>query len=183
MDSTLMSMMGVEQGGQSLINALSDISEGNFAAQQFEFNEQMSKIQGEEAITQGQFEQQQIEQKTAQLSGQQVSAEAAQGVDVHTGTPQITRQQTGEIGGLDYLTIGNNTMMKALGYQIQGLNDQTSAWEAESAASNKAMNSLLSGAEETMQAGFKAQSYDLASNSLATASPTDNTLLGGVPTP
>lgn len=162
MDSGLMTLMGVEIGGQSLINALSDIDAGNFASKQFEFNEQLSKIEGEEAITQGQFEQQISQQKTAQLSGQQVAAEAAQGADVHTGTAEITRQQTGEIGGLDYLTIGNNAMMKALGYQIQGLNDQTNAWQEKQSADTKAMNSLLSGAESTLQMGFKAQSYDLA---------------------
>ena len=161
MDSGLMNAMGVVVAGDSLINALSEIDQASFASKQFEFNADMAKIQGEEAITQGKFEQQISQEKTGALSGQQVAAEAAQGGDVHTGTAELTREQTGEIGGLDYLTIGNNAMMKAIGFEIQGENDKTQEWQATNAGTNKAMNSLLSGAEETMQLGFKAQSYDI----------------------
>lgn len=171
MDSTLMSAMGVVVAGDSIINALSEIDQANFASKQFEFNADIAKIQSEEAITQGKFEQQISQEKTAALSGQQQAAEAAQGGDIHTGTAEITRQQTGEIGGLDYLTIGNNAMMKAIGFEIQGVNDQTESWQAKNAGANKAMNSLLSGAEETMQMGFKAQSYDLAAKKLASGEP------------
>ena len=171
MDSGLMNAMGVVVAGDSLINALSEIDQASFASKQFEFNADMAKIQGEEAITQGKFEQQISQEKTGALSGQQVAAEAAQGGDVHTGTAELTREQTGEIGGLDYLTIGNNAMMKAIGFEIQGENDKTQEWQATNAGTNKAMNSLLSGAEETMQLGFKAQSYDIQSKKLAAGEP------------
>ncbi len=157
----LQEITGGIQGVDSIINAFSDISAGNFAAQQFQFNESLSKIQGEEALSQGQFEQQISQQKTAQLSGEQVAAEAAQGADVHGGTATITKEQTGEIGGLDYLTIGNNAMMKAIGFEIQGANDASQAWQATDAGWNKAGNSLLSGSESMMQSGIKAQAYDI----------------------
>jgi hypothetical protein len=157
---TLNEMGGISQGLNSFANAFSEISQSDFIAQQFKFNEQLAGIQSEEAITQGTTEQEISQEKNAQLSCQQVVAEAAQGVDVHTGTAELTRQQTGEIGGKDYLTLGNNAFLKSLGYKIAGLNDESQAGMQQTAGINKAENTLLGGATEMFQSSMKAVAYD-----------------------
>lgn len=154
----------IEEGASSFANAFADISQSNFIAEQFKMNEQMANIQAGEAITQGTIEQQVSQQKTGELSGEQKASEAAQGVEVHSGTAEITRSQTAEIGGEDYATIGNNAMMKALGFKINALNDKSQAEMETSAGINKAANTLLSGANEMYSSSMKAMSYDQSSN-------------------
>ena len=158
--TTLNLLMGAVGAGNGIANAFADISQGNFIAQQFKFNQQIADIQGQEATLQGQEQQQVSQERTAELSGSQIGAEAAQGVDVHTGTSAITRQQTSEIGALDYLTIGNNAFLKTLGFKIQGVNDSTQAGMAQNAGQFKASQSLLGGAEELFQGTMKAIDYN-----------------------
>lgn len=153
--------------GNGIANAYADQSNANFIAQQFKFNSQISEIQGQEALEQGKFEQQLSQERTAQLSGQQQGAEAAQGVDVSTGTPAITRLQTGEIGGIDYATIGMNSYLKNLGYKIKGLNEKTQGEMEENAGKWKAGQDLLSGAQGLFQSGLKAWDYENHPTSLA----------------
>lgn len=161
MDIALLSVLtGAGQMGNGIANAFAESSQSNFIAQQFKFNEDIAKIQTEEATLQGREEQQVSQERTAQLGGAQQAAEAAQGVDVTTGTPAITRFQTSEIGGLDYLTIGNNAFLKGMGYKISALNDQTQATLTEEEGANKSINSLFQGGEELYQGGIKAVAYN-----------------------
>ena len=157
---TLNILSGGDQMLNSFANAFSDISQSNYVAQQFKFNEQLAGIQSQEALTQGQTEQEISQEKNAQLSGQQVVAEAAQGVDVHSGTAEVTRQQTGEIGGKDYLTLGNNAFLKSIGYKIEGVNDQSESNMQTTAGVNKAAQSLLGGANDMFGSTMKAMAYD-----------------------
>jgi len=156
----LQKLTGGVQLFDSFANAFADISQSNFIAQQFQMNEKLAGIQSEEALNQGREEQTVSQERTSQLSGSQKAAEAASGVDVNSGTPEITRQQTGEIGGLDYLTLGNNAFMKSLGYQIQGENMGTQAELEKNAGITKASNALLGGGEELYQTQLKAIAYD-----------------------
>jgi hypothetical protein len=116
-------------------------------------------------------EQQISQEKTAGLSGQQVAAEAAQGIDVHTGTAELTREQTGEIGSEDYLTIGNNAFLKGLGYKIEGVNAGASAAMEKEAGLNKAGNSLLGGSNDLYQAQIKAIAYDQQTDQAGSTAP------------
>lgn len=161
---TLNVLTGVEALTGSFANAFADISQSNYVAQQFQFNEQIAKIQSEEAINAGTVEQEISQEKTGQLSGQQQASEAAQGVSVNSGTAVITRQQTSEIGGKDYLTIGNNAFLKSLGYQIQGVNDKSEAVMTKEAGVNKATNTLLGGANDFYRSTMKAVAYDNQAN-------------------
>lgn len=163
--TTLTDMLGGLEGlANGAANAYAESSEANFVAGQFKFNQQISAIQAQEAQQQGVIEQQISQERTTQLSGQQITSEAAQGVDVHGGTAVITRQQTGEIGGLDYLTIGNNAFLKGLGYQIQGENEAAKSALTLEAGKNKASQSLLGGLETLGQDTMKAISYDQQAN-------------------
>ena len=150
---------GVGQLADSFANAFADISQSDFIAQQFTLNEQLAGVQAKEAINQGKVEQEVSQEKTGQLSGEQIASEAAQGVSVHGGTAEITREQTGEIGGLDYTTIGNNAFLKSLGYKIDAVNNQSSATMQPEAGTNKAANSLLAGGIDFYQSSIKANSY------------------------
>lgn len=118
---------GIESGMQfvdQLSNAFADKAESDWVAQQYGFNAKIATLQSQEAIQQGQVEGQQQQEKTAVLSGEQKSAEAGQGVDINTGTPEFTRLETSEIGSEDYATIINNSVLKSLGYQLQGAGDK-----------------------------------------------------------
>jgi len=157
---TLQAVEGGVDVLNSIVNATAEINQSDFISKQFQFNEHIAEIQSREAITQGRVEQQISQERTAQLHGEQVAAEAAQGVDVNSGTPAITRQQTAEIGGIDYLTLGNNAAMKALGFKIQGENAATQAGLETSAGFNKAGDTLLGGAEQLFQTQLKAIDYE-----------------------
>lgn len=157
---TLNILSGGEQLLSGFMNAFADISQSNFIAQQFQLNEQLAQVKAQEAMTAGNVEQQIQQQRTGQLGGQQQAAEAAQGVDVHTGTAAITRTQTGEIGGKDYLTIGNNAFLKGLGYQIEGANANTDAALEKASGTHRATSALLGGANDFYQSTLKAISYD-----------------------
>lgn len=161
MDVNLLNTLtGVGKAANSFANAFAEVSQSNFIAQQFQFNEEIAGIQAEQALAQGVVQQQVLQDKTGLLAGEQTARQAAQGVDVNTGTSQVIREQTAERSGRDYLTLGNNAFLKSLGYKIQGLNDETSAAFAKRSGANKANNLLLGGTEELFQTGLKAIAYD-----------------------
>ena len=158
--STLSYLTGGMDMGNSIANALSDLAESSFTAQQYRFNQQIAGLQSEEALDQGKEQQQVSQERTAELGGQQKAAQAASGVNVNSGSALITRRQTGEIGGLDFTTIGNNAFLKSLGFKIQGLNDAGQAGMAQLAGTNKAMNDLQAGSQELFQNVMKGIDYE-----------------------
>ena len=156
----LQDLMGGTEVMNAAVNAFADQSQSDFISQQFTLNENIAKVQSQEAIDQGKVEQTISQQRTGQIGGAQKAAEAASGVDVKTGTPVTMREQTGEIGGLDYVTIGNNAMMKSLGFQIQAQNDNTNAALQKNAGTTKATQQLLGGGEDLFQSQLKAIDYE-----------------------
>lgn len=168
--STLNILAGGEQFLGSFANAFADISQSNFIAQQFQMNEQIAEVQATQSEQQGQVEAELSQQRTGQLSGQQVASEAAEGVITNTGTSEATRLETSKIGSQDYLTIGNNAFLKGLGYKIQALNDTSSAQMELQTGRHQASNALLGGASEFYQGTMRAIAYDQQANQAGSGS-------------
>lgn len=91
--------------------------------------------------------------KTRNLVSSQIVLQAANGLDVNSGTNVDLRKSAEDIGHLDTMTILNNAAQRALGYKTQGMNftaegllDTQSATNAETAGDYKVATSLLGGA-------------------------------------
>lgn len=83
--------------------------------------------------------------RTGQAVGTQRSAQAANGIDVNSGSAAQLQDDTAMIGELDALTISNNAARQAYGYRIQADQDVANASQALTNAGNNATGSILGG--------------------------------------
>lgn len=83
--------------------------------------------------------------RTGQAIGTQRSAQAANGIDVNSGSAAQLQDDTAMLGELDALTIANNAAREAYGYKVQAKQDLMNASQVKTNASNKATGSILGG--------------------------------------
>lgn len=83
--------------------------------------------------------------RTGQGIGTQRSVQAANGIDVNSGSAAQLQDDTAMIGELDALTIQNNAAREAYGYRIQADQDRMNAAQTLTNAGNKATGSILGG--------------------------------------
>lgn len=74
--------------------------------------------------------------KTKALVGSQLATQAANGLDVNSGTNVQVRQSATDIGHLDTLTILNNAAKNSAGFKAQGMNFIAEAGLADASAEN-----------------------------------------------
>jgi hypothetical protein len=91
--------------------------------------------------------------KTRNLVGTQLVTQAANGLDIGSGTNVNIRQSAEDLGHLDTLTILNNAAKNAAGFKAQGMNftaesalDTSAAENAKTAGEFSVASSLLGGA-------------------------------------
>ncbi len=91
--------------------------------------------------------------KTKNMVGTQLVTQAANGLDVGSGTNVNVRQSAEDLGHLDTLTILNNAAKNSAGFKAQGMNfeaesglDKASAENAKTAGEYDVAKSLLGGA-------------------------------------
>src|ERR1017187_2447264 len=91
--------------------------------------------------------------KTKNLVGTQVVNQAANGLDVGSGTNKLIQASAKDLGHLDTLTILNNAAKNASGFRAQGMNftaegllDESAASNAKTAGEYSVATSLLGGA-------------------------------------
>lgn len=91
--------------------------------------------------------------RTRATLGGQVVAQAANGLDVGSGTNVAIRDSAKDLGHLDTLTILNNAAKNAAGFRAQGMNftaegllDDSAAKNAQTAGEYSVATSLLGGA-------------------------------------
>jgi len=142
--------------GTSLENYFADQAEASWVEKQAQINSQIDTLKASEAEFQGSVEGEQALKRTAALSGQQVGAEAAEGIDVTKGTPAALRLDTARVGGEDFATTMNNAVLKSLGYRIQGQSDIAEAGLKAGALRNEGSQGLLAGGIEFFGSQFKA---------------------------
>ena len=125
-------------------------------------NQTVAESNAAYALQAGKIAEQAQRQKTAQLVGAQRAQMAASGVDISSGTPLNLQQSQQQVGELDALTIRNNAMRQAYGYQVQasdfganaGMLDMT-AKNARTAGTIGALSSLVGGASSVADKWLK----------------------------
>ncbi|MBA4359811.1 MAG: hypothetical protein C0411_03650 [Pseudomonas sp.] len=83
--------------------------------------------------------------RAGQAVGTQRSAQAANGIDVNSGSAAQLQDDTAMLGELDALTIQNNAAREAYGYKTQAQQDRSNAQQVLTNAGNKATGSILGG--------------------------------------
>jgi hypothetical protein len=124
-----------------------------YKAQVAENNAKIAEQNAQAARESGTAQAQSNDMKTKAQVGTQLAAQAANGLDVNTGTNVAVRQSTTDLGHLDTLTILNNATKNAAGYTNQANNyrseatlDTMSASNARTAGDYNVATSLLGSA-------------------------------------
>lgn len=83
--------------------------------------------------------------RTGQAVGTQRSVQAANGIDVNSGSSAQIQDDTAMLGELDALTIQNNAAREAYGYRVQARQDLLNANQTVQNGNTAAMGSILGG--------------------------------------
>ena len=83
--------------------------------------------------------------RTGQAVGTQRSVQAANGIDVNSGSSAQMQDDTAMLGELDALTIQNNAAREAYGLKVQAIQGYSNANATELAGKNAKQNSLMGG--------------------------------------
>lgn len=107
------------------------------------FQADLDEYQAQNALVQGEREQQRSRLATAQLKSTQRASMAANGVDLAEGTPARVLTSTDLLGEIDAQTIQQNALRSAWGYRTDARMKRASAGTINPAMS--AFSSLLGG--------------------------------------
>ena len=83
--------------------------------------------------------------RAGQAIGTQRSTQAANGIDVNSGSAARLQDDTAMLGELDALTIQNNAAREAYGYRVQARQDLLNAGQTVQNGKTAAMGSILGG--------------------------------------
>lgn len=119
--------------------------EGAFNAGMLNRNAALKEQAAQESIFAGDTSADWQRVRTGQAVGTQRSVQAANGIDVNSGSAAQLQDDTAMIGELDALTIQNNAAREAYGYRIQADQDRMNAVQTVTNAGNKATGSILGG--------------------------------------
>jgi hypothetical protein len=147
---TAATVAGAEQ------QASSQAAAAKFQAQVAANNDIMAKQMASQAVQSGEAKATTEEMKTRSVFGAIAAAQAANNIDVNTGSALDVRTGAAETGQLDALTIRSNAAREAYGFQVQGVSFSADAalleaksQQAITAGNIAAMGSLLGDASST----------------------------------
>lgn len=125
----------------------------NYKAAVADNNAKIAKMNADQATFAGQVGAQSNDLKTKNMVATQLVTQAANGLDVGSGTNVNLRESAAALGHLDTLTILANASKNTQGFKAQGMNFEAEAGLNRAAASNEEtagqiniMKSLLGGA-------------------------------------
>ena len=125
----------------------------NYKAAVASNNAKIAKMNADQATFAGGVAAQSNDLKTKNMVATQLVTQAANGLDVGSGTNVNLRESAAALGHLDTLTILNNAAKNTQGFKAQGMNfeaesglNRASATNAETAGEIDIMKSLLGGA-------------------------------------
>lgn len=108
---------------------IGDLFQGRARQRQFDFAESMydanagvARLQAGDALSRGHLAEQRHRIDTKRLVGSQRAALGAQGIDVNRDSALDVQADTMAMGELDALTIRNNAVREAWGYEVQAAN-------------------------------------------------------------
>jgi len=119
--------------------------EGAFNAGMLKRNAELKEQTAQETLFAGDTSADWQRVRTGQAVGTQRAVQAANGIDVNSGSAAQLQDDTAMIGELDALTIQNNAAREAYGYRIQADQDRMNAVQTVTNAGNKATGSILGG--------------------------------------
>ncbi|WP_223513985.1 hypothetical protein [Pseudomonas sp. GL-R-26] len=119
--------------------------EGAFNASMLKGNAAFKEQAAQETINAGDTSADWQRVRTGQAIGTQRTAQAANGIDVNSGSASQLQDDTAMLGELDALTIQNNAAREAYGYRVQAQQDRKNAAQVKINAGNKATGSILGG--------------------------------------
>jgi len=120
--------------------------QGQYQANQYQFNSQIAGIQAEQAIAVGERNVQLTEMREKQIKGAQRAGFAGQGVVVGPGSTADVLQDTAHQASQDIMTLRNNAWRQAWGFKVESETEASKAGFAKLAAANTVRNTILSGA-------------------------------------
>lgn len=145
--STAMGAVGAISSAEAQSQAAS------YQAQIARNNAQLATENAHWATESGETQAAQQQMKTRAEVGSIEAAQAANGLDVNSGSAVDVRSSANSLGNLDALTIRSNAARQAYGYQVQNTNDiaeaqldEAQAQSAMTAGTIGAFGSLLGGA-------------------------------------
>lgn len=119
--------------------------EGAFNAGMLKRNAELKEQTAQETLFAGDTSADWQRVRTGQAVGTQRAVQAANGIDVNSGSAAQLQDDTAMIGELDALTIQNNAAREAYGHRIQADQDRMNAVQTVTNAGNKATGSILGG--------------------------------------
>lgn len=119
--------------------------EGAFNSSMLAGNAALKEQAAQETINAGDTSADWQRVRTGQAVGTQRSVQAANGIDVNSGSASQLQDDTAMLGELDALTIQNNAAREAYGYRVQAKQDLLNAAQVKTNASNQATGSILGG--------------------------------------
>lgn len=157
-------------------------SAANYNAQVAANNQIIAQQNAKQALQAGEAQEQQQRMKTAALIGSQRAAQAANGIQIDSGSALDVQSSAAELGELDALTIRSNASKTAYNYEAQAANygsqaalDKAQAGWASQAGDIAGYSTLLTGASSLSskwllanQGGVLGSSTTLGSNAFQT---------------
>lgn len=112
--------------------------QGQAQKQQADYNAEVSRLQGLDAINRGNAAAEQQRRKVLQIQGAQRAAMGASGGNVETGSFADIQLDTATLGETDAQNIRTNSLREAWGYKAQSTNYTMAGQEALRAGEEKA---------------------------------------------
>lgn len=124
------------------------------------YNKQVRDYQAQDTLARGAIEEQKQREQVRQFSGRQRAAMGASGVMADSGSFGDVLVQSAEMGERDALTIRNNAMRAAWGYETQGAAEEFEGRARSRAYQGQALGSVLTGAGNIYAHGIKKQWWE-----------------------
>lgn len=133
---------------ESVFNAYNQQSIANY-------NAALSRRAAQDALDRGMEEEQKYRKQIRQVIGTQRAGFASQNVDVNTGTAAEIQKQTAGIGEMDAITIRNNAILEAWGYQQQAKMYKMQGKAAMGEGIQRAVGSIVGGISNIALMNYK----------------------------
>ena len=129
----------------SMMQAQGQKQNAQFQSGMMEQNAAFKRQTADETINAGNTSADWQRVRTGQAVGTQRSVQAANGIDVNSGSSAQLQDDTAMLGELDALTIQNNVAREAYGYRVQAKQDLLNANQTVQNGKSAAMGSILGG--------------------------------------
>lgn len=116
---------------------------GEYAAEVDEQNAKIGRQQADQARQIGNMEEERQMRRVRAAVASQRAAQAANGLDVNSGTALDLQAETAGFGAADALNIRANALRQAWGFEVGAVNDINSASAARAGGRNAATGTLL----------------------------------------